>query len=205
MRSLLRNPVFTLGAVAALALGIGVNSTIFTFTNAALYRPMPGVADANRLVWIASVWKDRGREVGMSYPDFGDYRENTRDVFSGLLAFRATPLHLGSAGEPERISGHLVTGSYFATLGITPAAGRLLFDDDDRPGRARRGHQPPVVAPALQRIDRRVSQSIVVNGRPFAIVGVAPYGFAGPALGQRRRRLDSPLAPCRCARPIGIS
>ena len=69
LRSLSRNPLFALGAIATLALGIGVNSTIFSLANAALFRPMPGDAAPSELVWVSGVWRDRGRSGGMSTSD----------------------------------------------------------------------------------------------------------------------------------------
>lgn len=185
IRSLLRQPLFTLTAVATLALGIGVNSTIFTFANAAFFKGMPGIAAPEQLAWISSVWRDRGREVGMSYPDYADYREATRDVFADIFAFRPTPLSLGSGGEPQRIRGHLVTGSYFKTLGVTPAAGRLIAADDDRSA------APPTVVIGYRLWHERFAASpgittatVVLNGRQFAVIGVAPEHFTGPALGE---------------------
>src|SRR5215218_5213172 len=99
VRSLMRQPVFALGAIATLALGIGVNSTIFTFVSAALFRPMPGIADPGSLVWISAVWRDRGREVGMSYPEYLDYRAGADSQLSAVFAFRNTPLSLASGGD----------------------------------------------------------------------------------------------------------
>ena len=185
MRSLLRRPLFTLTAVATLALGIGVNSTIFTFANAAFFRGMPGIAAPERLAWVSSVWRDRGREVGMSYPDYADYREVTRDVFADMFAFRAVPMSLGSGGEPQRIRGHLVTGTYFDTLGVTPAAGRLIAAADDRAG----GSAVAVIGHRLWRerfaaATDLTASTVTLNGRQFAVVGVAPEHFTGPALGE---------------------
>jgi predicted permease len=185
IRSLSRNPLFAIGAVATLALGIGVNSTIFTLANAALFRPMPGVASPSDLVWVSGVWRERPRPGGMSYLEYLDYQERSREVFSSLMAFAPTPFSLGSGGEPQRIRGHLVTGSYFATLGAVPAAGRLLQPSDDRPGaepaavlgyrlwRERFGGAPDVL-----------QHSLIINGRQFSVIGVASEGFMGPERGQ---------------------
>ena len=185
IRSLLRNPLFAVGAIATLALGIGVNSTIFTLANAALFKPMPGVAAPSDLTWVSGLWRVRPRPGGMSYLEYLDYQERTRGLFSSVMAFGPAPFSLGSGGEPQRIPGHLVTGSYFGTLGAVPATGRLLQPSDDRPEaapaavigyrlwRERFGGDPDVLR-----------HSLIVNGRPFSVVGVASEGFTGPELGQ---------------------
>ena len=185
LRSLLRQPLFTLTAGATLALAIGVNSTIFTFANALFFREMPGIVAPGRLVWISSVWRDHGREVGMSYPDYTDYREATRDVFADMFSFHPTPLSLGIGTEPQRIRGHLVTGSYFETLGIIPAVGRLIAADDDRMG------APPRAVISYRLWRERLAASpdvtastVALNGRQFAVIGVAPEYFVGPAFGE---------------------
>src|SRR6478736_5923054 len=134
IRSLTRSPVFALGAIATLALGIGVVSTIFTLTNSALFRPMPAIAEASDLVWISGVWRATGRAGGMSYPEYLDFKTRTSEVFSGLLAFAPAPFSLGSGGEPQRIRGHLVSASYFATLGVAVSKGRALQQSDHQPG-----------------------------------------------------------------------
>src|SRR5215207_9740704 len=166
LRSLLRQPMFALGAIATLALGIGVNSTIFTFASAALFRPMPGIADPGSLVWISAVWRDRGREIGMSYPEYLDYQAGNGGQLASMFAFRNTPMSLGSGGEPQRVNGQLVTGTYFAGLGAQPAAGRLINDNDDQPG-----------APLSVVLSHRIGQQV-------AVLGVAQAGFHGPAIGE---------------------
>ena len=182
LRTLLRQPLFTLSAVVTLALGIGVNSTIFTFANGALFRPRPGITNPDELVWISSASRTRGGGADVSYPDFADYREGTRDVFSSMLAFRSTPLNLGT-GEPQRIRGQFVSGDYFSALGVRAAAGRLLGPSDERDGTA----PTAVISRRLWRnlfaeSPDALSSSIVVNGRPVAVVGVAAEEFTGPAL-----------------------
>src|SRR5262245_13912921 len=170
VRTFLAQPLFTLGAVLTLALGIGANSTIFTFANAALFRPMPGIADPEALVWLSAVWQDRGREVRMSYPEYLDYRDAMATVFSDVVGFQSTPVSLGSGKEPQRVRGQIVTGNFFTTLGVVPAAGRLLTPEDDRPGGA-----PVVVLSEL--LWRRhfggsldiLSTPITINGHSFVV------------------------------------
>jgi predicted permease len=185
VRSLMRQPMFALGAVATLALGIGVNSTIFTFATAALFRPMPGISDPGRLVWISALWRDRGREVALSYPEYVDYRDSTDAQFESMLAFRNTPMSLGSGGEPQRVNGQLVTGTYFTGLGVQPAAGRLISANDDQPG-------APLSVVLSHRIWQQrfaasadtIGSRITINGQQVAVLGVAQAGFYGPSIGE---------------------
>ena len=184
LRSLSRNPLFALGAIATLALGIGVNSTIFTLANGALFRSMPGIAAPSELAWVSGLWRDRGRPGGMSYLEYIDYRDRSTELFSNLLAFGPASFSLGSGGEPQRIRGHLVSGSYFATLGAVPFAGRLLQASDDQPGAV-----PAAVVSYRVWHDRFgeadiVEHPIVINGHQVTVVGVASPGFMGPELGQ---------------------
>src|SRR5262245_58434824 len=132
VRSLSRSPLFTLGALAALAVGIGANSTIFALSDALLFRAAPAIVHPEELVWVSGAWRDRAQPGGVSYPDYRDYRDASHDVFTNTLAFRPTPLSLGSGGDPERLRGQIVTGSFFSTLGVQAALGRLLGPDDDR-------------------------------------------------------------------------
>ena len=184
LRSLSRNPLFALGAIVTLALGIGVNSTIFTLANGALFRPMPGIAAPSQLTWVSGLWLDRGQPGGMSYLEYVDYRDRSAELFSNLLAFAPASFSLGSGGEPQRIPGHVVSGSYFATLGVRPSAGRLLQVSDDRPGAA----PAAVVSHRLwhERFGASdiVDRPIAINGHQVTVVGVAAEGFKGPELGQ---------------------
>jgi len=183
LRSLSRNPIFAIGAIATLALGIGVNSTIFSLANAALFKPMPGVVSPSELVWISGLWRDSGRSGGMSYLEFLDYRNQSGDLFAHTFAFAPVSFSLGTGGEPQRIRGHFVSGSYFAGLGVMPAVGRLLQSSDDEPGAAAAG----VISFRLWRqrfAGRLPEQPIVINGRQVSVVGVAPEGFVGPELTQ---------------------
>ena len=184
LRSLSRNPLFALGAIATLALGIGVNSTIFTLANGALFRSMPGIAAPSQLAWVSGLWLDRGRPGGLSYLEYVDYRDGSTELFSNLLAFAPASFSLGSGGEPQRIPGHIVSGSYFATLGVLPVAGRLLQASDDQPGAA------PAAVVSYRLWHERfgasdiVERPIVINGHQVTVVGVAAEGFKGPELGQ---------------------
>jgi predicted permease len=185
VRTLTRNPLFTAGALATLALGIGVNSTIFTIANAMLFRPMAGIHSPSELVWISGLWRETNRTTGMSYPEFLEYSARSGNAFSNVMAFAPTSFSIVGKAEPRRVRGHLVSGTYFSLLGVAPALGRLLQPADDTPGA-----EPHVVLG--HRLWQQhfsgdaaiVGQPVTINGQQLIVVGIAPQGFLGPERGQ---------------------
>ncbi|HZM91548.1 MAG TPA: ABC transporter permease [Blastocatellia bacterium] len=181
LRLFLKSPGLTASAVLALALGIGANSAIFSVVNGVLLRPLAGVAEPDQLVTIEGT--QNGRPANSRYPDYVDHRDNNSSL-AGLAAHCPTPLSFNN-GTPERLRGDLVSGNYFAVLGVKPALGRLITpEDDDQPGshavavlgygfwRRAFGSEPTVIG-----------QGIKLNGYDFTIIGVAPRDFAGTETG----------------------
>jgi putative ABC transport system permease protein len=184
IRALGHSKLFAASAVLTLALGIGVNTTIFALANGALFRSRPGIQAADRVAWIATVFQPSGRRGGMSYPDFLDYRDGTTRVFTDVAGYSNVPISLGSGGEPERVRGQMVTGSYFEMLGVAMGRGRALTRADDIRG----GQMVAVISDRLWK--RRFGRSpdvlrtpVVLNGRDVAVVGIAGPAFTGPAIG----------------------
>ena len=178
-RMLTRSPAFTLAAVASLAIGIGANTAVFSVANAVLLRPL-AVADAGRLVELhRRTSEGDGQAFAVSYPDYQFYRDHNDEVFSGLLCWGEATLALSSDGPAEQVFGMVVSGNYFDTLALRPAAGRFFTTDEDTaPG----AHPVAVLAhgfwqsrfggdPAI------VGRSVTLSGRPFTVVGVAPPDF----------------------------
>lgn len=178
VRQLVKTPGFAIVAIATLALGIGANSAIFSLVNTALLRPLP-IANPDELVALDNIIAGRSFTL-FSYPNYRDLRDRN-DAFSGLIAYRFTPLSLSHDGINERTWGYVVTGNYFETLGIKAARGRLLTPEDDRfPG----GH--PVAVLSYSGWKKRfggaedvIGRQILVNGQGYSVVGVAPEGFDG--------------------------
>ncbi len=176
LRGLRQSPGFAAAAVVTLALGIGANSAIFSIVNVLMIRPMAGIADPGRLVWVTHF--DAGRVARVSYPDAMDYRSQA-GVFAGLAPVDGVPVHVATARETERLDAQVAGGDYFAVLGLVPAAGRFFTADDDRSRR-------PVAVLSSAYAGRRfgsetaaVGAAVVVNGRPFTVIGVAPKSFRG--------------------------
>jgi predicted permease len=184
LRLLRKSPLFTVTAALSLAIGIGANATIFSVGSAMLLRPMPGLAEAARLVDVGRVGRGQPFDT-VSYPNFADIRGRVTTL-SGLYAHQLepSPMSLGGAGEAERVYGTLVSGSYFSSLGVTAHLGRLLRDEDDL---AIGGN--PVLVLSHDLWSRRfagdsriVGRSVAINGYPFTVVGVAPPGFQGTTI-----------------------
>jgi putative ABC transport system permease protein len=135
LRMLRKSPVFALVVALSLGLGIGVNTTIFSFVNAAILRP-PAVEKPGQLV---EVWHHVRTRSGfnsylpLTFPDFDYYRANNQ-VFSGMIGFES---EFGSVSwnhgeQSEDLQGQLISGNYFSVLGVDAALGRTITADDDR-------------------------------------------------------------------------
>ncbi|MPY87828.1 MAG: FtsX-like permease family protein [Luteitalea sp.] len=183
LRQVRRSPVSTVTIILSLALGIGVNTAIFSLADQALLRVLP-VDKPEALVLLD--WNGRfvghGRGSGnlLPHPFFRELREEN-DVFTDMFARHPTDVHLSIGNESEPVSGELVSGSYFSTLGVQPALGRLLTDADDlQPG----AHSVVVLAydywqTRLGGNPEIVGQRVLVNDFPMTVVGVAQQGFHG--------------------------
>jgi len=173
-RVLLRSPGFTFVAVAALAIGIGANLTIFGFAKELLLSAPPGVADPERVVRVFT-----NRFSNTAYANFEAYRDRNH-TFVALAAFRDESMSLRGEGAPEQIFGLGVSGNYFNALGVPTAIGRPILPADDRAD----GPGVVVISDRFWRLRWAANpgvlgQTITLNGRPAAIIGVAPSAFTG--------------------------
>ena len=197
-RQLVRRPLTTLVIVGTLALGIGANTAMFTLLDVALFRPVP-VADPGRLAWIVSM-NERGRLQNLSYPDFAAFRDGVAE-FSGVLAFTRREVSLGG-GTAERLWSQIVSANAFDVLRVGPQLGRTFGPDEETPG-------APLVAVISDSLWRSrygadpglVGRSIIINGRPFAVIGVAPAGFNGPELLDTTIAMWLPVSAIAAAMP----
>src|SRR5256714_11263589 len=174
-RALIKNPAFSLLAIITIALGVGANTAIFTAVNGVLLNAF-SFPEADRLVVVTGVSKSLS-DVGVSYPDYLDWRAEQR-VFVDLSArFPAGGIIIG-VGQPERVFGRYVTASFFSTLQIQPQIGRFFSEDEDKPGAAR----VMVISDALWRrvfnADPAViGRAINYNGASWTVIGVLPANF----------------------------
>jgi len=185
LRVLVKNPGFTVLVVLTLALGIGANTTIFSWINSTLLNPIPGATNTSRLVSLTrgGTVEDPGE---FSYPDYTDLRDGNRS-FSALMAFAIRPVDLTGSGKPERLWGTIVSANYFDVLGARPILGRgFLAAEEQKPG----GAAVVVLSYGLWRThfagDRHiVGKTISINQHPFTVVGVTSPAFQGSLTGLR--------------------
>src|SRR5215472_7745722 len=179
VRMLLKNPAMTLVATLTLALGIGANTAIFSAVNGLMLRPLP-VANADRLVVFSGQPQGGSLFTQFSYPDYQDIRSQA-DGFSDVVGFVINLAGMDSDGKVEPVIFNYVTGNYFSTLGLKPAAGRLFYGTETE----KKGAEPVVVLgydywkkrfnadPAI------IGRQVKMNGYAATVVGVTPEGFHG--------------------------
>ena len=183
IRALRKTPVFTVAATLTLALGLGVNISVFTVLNAALLESLP-VRQPGRLVHVYSS-SDKGDHYDFSYPLYVDLRDNVRTL-AGLAAYTSTNVGLSTADRSDRVVAEFVSSNYFSVLGVDLSAGPGLTGRDELRG----GPPSAVISDRLwqQFYDRdqtAVGTSLSVNGQPFTVVGVTPAAFEGILRGSR--------------------
>ena len=196
LRALLHSPGFSLVATITFALGIGVNTAVFSVFNGVLLRPLP-YPDPDR---ITMIWMDNRRQAIKeditSYPTYRDWRAQSTS-YAHMAAYSGTAFNLTGAEEPERLQGAQTTASFFDVMGLRPVIGRLYTEAQETPG------NDAVVLLSHGLWQRRfggatdvLGRTITLNGQPHEIIGVMPAALQVPADAE----LWKPLAPSEGAR-----
>ncbi|KPK80931.1 MAG: hypothetical protein AMS25_08365 [Gemmatimonas sp. SM23_52] len=179
LRRLARSRAFTLIAVLSLAVGIGVNTALFTVVHATWLEPVPGVGEADRIVEVLTT--RRGSDIQLwAYRDFQDVRDAETPI-EALAGLKPRDGSLTTDDGTEGVRVMYVSANYFEVIGVVPSRGRpFLPSEDVRPG----GHPVAVVSHAMwqNRLGGRqdiVGLTITLNRDPYAVVGVAPEAFRG--------------------------
>jgi predicted permease len=176
-------PTLATVVVLSLGVGVGINVAVFSWVQAFLFKPLPGVADAASFQFVEPR-AESGTFPGVSWLEYRDLRERL-NAFEDIIAFRSAPLNLGDAGRTERGYSQLISGNFFSVLGLKPALGRFVLPEET----ARPGGEPVVVVShdfwqtRLAASPRVLGQRLRANGVELVIVGVAPAGFQGTILG----------------------
>lgn len=176
LRWLRKNPGFTLLAVLMLAVGIGVNTAMFSVINAVLLQPLP-YTEADRIVWM----NESGPEVAnrwVSYPNFLDWRNRTQS-FEAMSTLRGWSMNITGSDTPENINARMVTADYFKVMGAAPIMGRDFTAADDKPGAA------PVTLISFGFWHRHfggdpnvVGKNLLLDDKAYTVIGVLPESFA---------------------------
>lgn len=200
-RVLAKAPAFTAVAVLTLALGIGANTAVFSFMNSLFFRPLPA-ADPDRIVRVTGANGDSRFDV-MSYPSYLDIRDRTQS-FAGIAGHTPITVSFGMGGEPENLSGEMVSGNYFTVQGVRAMQGRTLTADDDVSIGA---HPVVVISHALWRrafggAHDTVGRTIYLNGHAFNVIGILPPEFQG-TYSAMAAHIWAPMAMHNQVRPRG--
>ncbi|HUS67163.1 MAG TPA: ABC transporter permease, partial [Kofleriaceae bacterium] len=180
VRMLVKDPLFAVIAVVTLGVAIGANATVFSVVDSVLLRPMP-YPQADRLVRIHTRMPAEGQDrFWMSAPEYWELIEHTTS-FESVGAWSAAGAPVSGGDEPARVPAAYVTASLLRTVGVQPAIGRLIKDEEDRPG-------DETVVLLGHRLWQRsfggdpsvVGRSIQVDGLPVTVIGVMPEGFDFP-------------------------
>ena len=176
IRMLRKNAGFTAIAVAALALGIGANTAIFTVVNAVLLDPLPYV-QPERMMKLG-LKTPGGTQYSNSVPKYMAWRQNEAFEAMTLYDFGGLGMVLGSGDPPDQVKAAHVSAEYFKVFGVAPVVGRSFTEAEDLP----KGPQAAVISYSLWQSrfagDRGiVGRTVLLNGAPFPVVGVLPEGF----------------------------
>jgi putative ABC transport system permease protein len=178
VRVLAKSPGFTALVVLTLAVGIGANTALFSVVDGVLLRPLP-FAEAERLVIVRETSRELP-EVSVSYPNFQDWRRESRS-FESLAVYGWRSQTVTGRGVPERIGGAIASAAFLEALGVRPLLGRNFLPEEDRPGAERvvlvshgfwqraLGADPAALGPTLH-----------LDDLPYTVVGVMPPGFDLP-------------------------
>jgi predicted permease len=179
-RMLRKSPVFTIVVVLVIALGSGAVTTMFSALNALLLRPIPGVGNPDRLVEIQPVRPDGQILQQGSYLTYQSLRDRSQTL-DAVAAWGRVSLTIAAGGEGASIGGNMVSGNFFESLGVRPALGRFFAPDETRTPLS---HPVIVVSYAFWKSrlgsdPAAIGRTLLVNGTPFTLVGIAPEEFSG--------------------------
>ena len=177
IRQLVKTPGFTAGAIIVLALGMGANTAVFSLVQKLLFAP-PAYSHPDQVVQVFSQDKKNPKSYrGFSYPTYRDIREQN-SVFTDVMAYNVAMIGLGQKGDARRAFTAIVSSNYFSVLGVPLARGRTFLPEEEKPG----GKAEVAIVSYgywLRHNREPLGSQVLVNGRPFTVVGVASRDFTG--------------------------
>ncbi len=176
-----KNPFFTAMVVGTLAIGIGLNTAVFSAIDAILLRPLPGVERPAEIVQLYRSYSSGMKFGSNSVPHYFDVRDRSTDVFTGAALWSFENLSVGASERPQRVFGQMVSANYFSVLGARAALGRTFLPEEDT---GRGAHAVAVLSDAGWHTlfggdSTVVGRTVPVNGRSVVIVGVTRPEFRG--------------------------
>ncbi|MDX2151671.1 MAG: ABC transporter permease [Bryobacteraceae bacterium] len=216
IRLMRKNVLATLIAVFSIGLGIGINATVFSWADATLLRPVPGIDRAGDVVLLKSLTPE-GDPIDSSYPDYRDFRDQST-LFAGLVAVKERPLALMDGNQSERVWAEMVTGNYFDVFGVKPILGRTFNREEQ--GEQKDAYPVTVISERFwerrfARDPRIIGRTVRLNQHEFTVIGVVPGLFRGamtgvnfdlwvPLMTQRKLTGSGDWLSERRARPIDL-
>ena len=180
-RLFIKNPAFTAIVVVTLALGIGLNTAVFSAVDALLLRPLPGVRAPNEIVQLYRSWPGDAKYGSNSVPHFQSIRERATDVFTDVAAWDFESFSISTSNRPKRVFGQMVSANFLSLLGVRPLKGRVFLPDEEV---GRDAHRVVVLSEGtwntLYGADPAIiGKQIVLNGKAYSVIGVVPREFRG--------------------------
>ena len=180
LRTMARNPGMTAVVILTMAIGIATTATVFTWIDAVMLQPLSGVADPSHLASVATMAAG-GEFITNSYPDYIDFRDNLK-LLDGIAVMRPAAFSIGNEEHSDRVWGELVSGNFFAILGVKPEAGRVFLPSEY--GDAAGKYPVVVISDRYWRTHyggdpRAIGSTIRINQHELTIVGVADPAFHG--------------------------
>jgi predicted permease len=178
-RQLFKAPAFTIAAATVLALGIGVNTAVFSLVYTVFFAPPAYIKPHEMVQLFSQDKKDPKKFRGFSYPTYLDIREQNT-VFSDVMGFNLALVGIRQKGDTRRAFSAIVTSNYFSVLGVPLARGRAFLPEEEIPG-----HNRPVAIASYSYWQKHgldpnvLGSQVFINGRAFTIVGITPKGFVG--------------------------
>ena len=179
-RSLRKQPLFTLVAIAVIAIGTGAVTTIASAINSMILRPIPGATDPDRLIAFDRRSADGSEGASVSYHLYERLRDRSH-ALTGVAAWSNADMTLSTGVAGTTVAGNVVSGNFFSVLGLRPAAGRFFLGEEDAVPLA---HPVVVVSYLYWTVhlggdSSAIGKPLWVNGNQYTLIGVAPRGFHG--------------------------
>src|SRR5580698_8223471 len=179
LRSLLRNPGFTLLAVLVMALGIGANTAVFSVVNTVLLKPL-AYSNPDRIVTLSSLWRKSGSHGQVSAPDFHDWH-NQSSAFAAMAYYASDEISVTAGSSAEYGNVATVTPEFFGVFELEPGLGRTFTPGEQKPG----GSTVVLISHSFWQSHfggnpRALGQTVKMLDKTFSIVGVLPAAFHFP-------------------------